>query len=549
MKNIELTSLPANKANYCIIDFETTGLSPLHNRVIEIGAVKIKGSKIVDTYQTFINPGQQIPIRISELTGITDYHVQDAPFFSDQVSKFLNFIGDDIITAHNLNFDISFLRQELTLADVLFPENLHLCTLKLAKRYLPELRSKSLKTLTRHFRIRHRDVHRGLGDAVVTAKLLIRLIKRLREEHNIETVKDLLDFQKADRKQNITKKKLADDYDKVPDSPGIYFFKTVQDKIQYIGKAKSLRKRVNNYFANAPARKSKKIVTKSSRLSFQKTNTELTALIGEAELIKVHKPPLNTMLKKFSQNYFIKVDIENEFPKIKSTSQLDYDGNDYFGPYNNSDTVKMLTEIVDKSFRLRECTEKEFKKKKKCYLLDIKRCLAPCISDEIKNNYITEMNSVYDFLSGNNQIVVDRLLAKMSELSQRKKYEEAGTIRDTVNLLLNQLNKLSILSEPINKSNVLIKAGNGNKSDWILMIEGKVFIRDFFLDKPDNFQDAINDYFSGTINLLKNPSEKDLERAKITLNWLLKNRTSANFYYLRNYNSPEALYREIDSKK
>ncbi len=544
MKNIELISQSAESAEFCIIDFETTGLSPISNRVIEIGAVKVKNQKIVDTYQTLINPGQQIPIFISELTGITDYHVQDSPFFPDQITKFRNFIGDAILTGHNLKFDMSFLKQEFILAEHELPDNPQLCTLKIAQRYLPDLRSKSLKALTRFFRIRHKDIHRGLGDAMVTAKLLIKLIKKLSEEHNIETVGDLLEYQRSEKRHVIKKKKMAEDYYHVPDLPGIYFFKTTDESIQYIGKAKSLRKRVNNYFVNAPARKTKKIVTKSSRLSFQPMNTELTALIGEAELIKIHKPPMNTMLKKYSQNYFIKIETGCDFPMLKSTTQLDYDGNDYFGPYNNRESVKLIMEIVDKSFRLRECSEKEFRKKKKCYLSDIQRCLASCVNPEIVDEYSDELKNVYEFLSGNNQIVIDRLLNKMADFSKRQKYEEAAALRDTVNLILNQLNKLSILSEPINKSNVLIKIGEGKNPDWIVMNEGKVFIRNYFLDKRDYFTEALDDYFSGTINLERIPTDKDLERAKITLNWMLKNRNSARLFYLKNYSSPDQLIKD-----
>ncbi|MBU1100973.1 MAG: GIY-YIG nuclease family protein [Bacteroidetes bacterium] len=545
MKNIELKSIPIEKAEFCIIDFETTGLSPQNNRVIEIGAVKVKNLRIQDTYQTFINPGTQIPIYISELTGITDYHVQDAPYFADQIDHFRNFIDENIIVAHNLNFDLSFMQNEFYLAETEMPPNPALCTLKIARRYLPELRGKSLKNLTRHFRIRHKDVHRGLGDALVTAKLLIRMAKRLKDEQNIDTVADLLEYQKSTRKFTITKKKLADDYDNVPDSPGIYFFKTTQDKIQYIGKAKSLRKRVNNYFASAPARKTKKIVTKSSRLSFQVTGSELTALIGEAELIKKHKPPLNTLLKKFSQNYFIRVEGKTDFPTLKSTGTFDFDGNDYFGPYNNRDSSNLLIEVIDKSFKLRECTEKEFKKGKKCYLLDIERCLAPCIDTNIEESYKSELEKVYEFLAGNNQIVVNRLLEKMAWLAARKKYEEAGSIRDTVNLLMNQLNKLSILSEPINTSKVVIQVGKEKILDMILMIEGKVFIRNYFLDDNDYFTQALEDYFAGTINISPGAEEKDLERAKITLNWLLKNRTSVKLYYLKNYNSITEFYKAL----
>ena len=244
---------------------------------------------------------------------------------------------------------------------------------------------------------------------------------------------------------------------------------------------------------------------------------------------------------KFSQNYFICVQNAHGYPDIKLVTNFDFDGNDYFGPYSSRDTATTLIEIVNKTFKIRECSEKEFIKKRKCYLADIERCIAPCIDDTIKKDYKNELLGIYDFLSGHNQTAVDRLLHKMKTYAENKKYEEAAEIRDTVNMILNQLNRSSILAEPVNNANVLIEINDFINKDFLLLIEGKVFIKDYLLNEKDYFESVLEDYFTGSIQLFQNIDKKDLEKIKIAVAWMVKNRNNITIYYLKDYESYEDL--------
>ena len=548
MNNISLKEIPIDEAVFSVLDFETTGTSARHSRVIEVGVVRVKNLKITDTYQTLINPGTLIPPFITSLTGIGNNDVINAPYFDEIANNLLEFFSDSIITAHNLPFDKSFLKHELARAELQFPNNLTLCTLKLARQMFPQLKSKSLGNLTKHFRIQHKNVHRALGDSMVTAKLLIKMIKQLKDEHHVEKVSELIGFQLLPQTKpayRVMKKKLSADFAALPSSPGVYLFKNAKDDIVYIGKAKVLKQRVSNYFSSSAAKKAKQIVRKSSRLEFIRTNTELSALIAETELIKKHNPPLNTLLKKYPQQYFIKIKQTHDYPDLSSKSKFDFDGDDYFGPYTNRDSVKALIEITDRAFQLRECTDKELKKNKKCYLADIKRCLAPCVNNDISSKYNYELKDVYKFLSGSNQFVVDRLLNKMKVLSEQKKYEEAGKIRDTVNLIINQINRSTILAEPVNKVNALIKIKSETTDDYILFLEGAVFIRNLINNRTEMFDTAISDYFEGNLDLYKKSEAKDLERMKIALGWMVKNRNMIKIYYLKQFNSRDQLFAKI----
>jgi len=546
LNKIDLKNISLKESEFSVLDFETTGTSAKRNRVIEVGITRIKNFKIVDSFQSFINPGGRIPPFITSLTGIKDEDVKDAPFFDEIVSEILDFIGDSVIVAHNLPFDYSFLKNELNRAELLIPENHTLCTLKLARKLFPELKSRSLGNLVKHFGIRHKNVHRALGDSLVTAKLLLKMLKQLEEEQNITELQSLLSYQSATVIKSgyrIIKKKLASDFASLPSSPGIYIFKNSKAKILYIGKAKVLKQRVGNYFSSSAAKKSKRIVRAATRLEYLKTNTELSALILESELIKKHKPPMNVLLKKYPQQYFIKIAQTKKYPNLKSSSIIEFDGNDYFGPYSNRDTVKNLIDIVDKSFMLRECSDKELKKGKKCYLYDIKRCTAPCIKDDT-NLYQDELKAAYDFLSGGNQNIVDKLLIKMKSLSDERKYEEAGEIRDIVNKIMSQLNRSSILAEPVNKVNALVEIDSSNKKDHLLFLGGKLIIRDFVNDKGYDFDLLIEDFYNSNCNNDETAEEKHLGRMKIALSWLVQNRNQFKIFYLKDFKNKY----ELDNK-
>jgi len=547
MQNISFKELSPNETEFTVVDVETTGLSAEKNKIIEVGLVKVVNLKIAATYRTFLNPGTEIPSSISLLTGITNSDVKDAPSFDEIAQQIEDFIGDSILVGHNLRFDYSFLKNEFTKADLIFKDYTTLCTLKLSRKALPHLPKKSLGDVRKHLRIRHKNVHRALGDATVTAKVLVKLIKKLKDEFDVNTSSELLAFQslpKTNKTFRIVKKKLAEDFNKLPDKPGVYFFKNTKDKF-YIGKAKSLRARVNNYFSSAAPRKTKKIVRMSSRLGFHRTKSELTALLAEAELIKRHTPPLNTLLKRYSQNYFINIRNSQNFPFVKVTTHFDFDGSDYFGPYGNRVTANKMVEIIDRTFQLRECSEKEFDKRKKCYLADIERCLAPCVDSSVESIYKLELEKMYDYLSGKNQFAVNRLLRRMKQLSEKKKYEEAAIIRDTVDALLNQLSKSSILAEPINKAKVLFEIKDSYETDYILLLEGKVYIKDYFVDTSYDFEDIVKGYFDHDKNLLTGMQEKDLEKMKISLSWLIKNKSKVKIHYLKEFNTADELLQNI----
>jgi len=167
---------------WVVVDFETTGGSPYRgHRVTEVGAVCVSGGKITDTYSTLINPDRRIPGMITSLTGITEQMVAGAPRFGEVASRVSDAIAGRVFVAHNAAFDWRFMCHEMHMATGMQPRGRQLCTVRLARKLLPELPSRGLDSLALYFGLRIESRHRALDDAVATAKLLIRFIEMLEE--------------------------------------------------------------------------------------------------------------------------------------------------------------------------------------------------------------------------------------------------------------------------------------------------------------------------------------------------------------------------------
>lgn len=545
----DFNKMSLKETEFSVLDVETTGLSARNNRIIEIGIVKVKNLKITDKFTTLINPGCEIPYFITQFTGIANDDVQYSPSFYDTAEDIEEFIGNSIICGHNLSFDEGFLRYEFIRNGYEPLSNLNVCTLKLSRKIFPALKSKSLGSVTQFLKIKNRDSHRALSDAEATAQILIKLIKKLSKEKGIKTLQQLLEFESSvvvSNQFNKLPKELSESLYSLPDEPGVYYFLNKKDEIIYIGKAKSLRERVKSYFASTTIGKQKKIVKQAAKIKTEITNSELTALLLEAESIKLINPKHNRQLKKYGNKYFIRINKTHKYPKVEITNKFDFDGNDYFGLFISRRKAEVVLDIIDKTFALRECNDKEFKKGRKCFLADIERCTAPCIKSD-DPEYFSELEKVYDFISGRNQSALNRMLNKMKDYATNEKYEKAAETKRVIDLILSQTHKSSLLSEPINKADVLFEVSEGMNKDYVLLIESKFYIKKNTGSGIDIFDNAIEDYYSHSIRLDLNPTEEDLEKIKISLNWLAKNRNKVKIFYLKDFDSKEDLFSAVSS--
>ncbi len=168
---------------YIALDLETTGLNPKRDKIIEIGAIKVVDGSVVDRLSTFVNPGRRLEERIVELTDITDERLADAPYIEDVISDILEFIGDSPLLGHRILFDYSFLKKAAVNQKKVF-EKKGIDTLKIARKYLPELEHRNLSFLCEYYKIPH-QAHRALADAEAAHKLYQKLAALFYQEEDV----------------------------------------------------------------------------------------------------------------------------------------------------------------------------------------------------------------------------------------------------------------------------------------------------------------------------------------------------------------------------
>ena len=173
--------------DFVVVDVEATGAKTPPNRLIELGAYRIRGGKIVDKFVTLVNPEIPIPRFVATLTGISNEMVKGAPVFADVAPKWLDFVSEAVLVAHNAPFDTSFLNHEISRV---YPGhrmvNPHLCTVRLSRRAMPDLSNHRLETIASHFSIPIASRHRAGSDALATAEIFILLLTELEETHGIK---------------------------------------------------------------------------------------------------------------------------------------------------------------------------------------------------------------------------------------------------------------------------------------------------------------------------------------------------------------------------
>ena len=167
---------------YVALDVETTGSNSRNDRITELGAIKIEQGAITDSLETLINPGRYIPYDITNLTGITNEMVYNAPVFEEVVERFHIFIQDSVLIAHNASFDVRFINCELNRVGTKVLRNKVLCTCQLSKRLVPELHQHSLNRMARFFGIVNTTPHRAGSDAVTCGRIFLALLYKMPEK-------------------------------------------------------------------------------------------------------------------------------------------------------------------------------------------------------------------------------------------------------------------------------------------------------------------------------------------------------------------------------
>jgi DNA polymerase-3 subunit epsilon len=285
------------KQEYAIVDIETTGGNATNSRITEIAIIIHDGINVMERWETLVNPQKEIPDAIFALTGITNEMVRDAPVFDDISEKVLQMLTDRIFVAHNVNFDYSFVRHQLQESGFKWTAR-KLCTVRAARKIRPGLSSYSLGNLCHSLDIPVENRHRAGGDADATAILLSQLLEWDSEEIIAKMIK------MTAQDQRLPPNLPPNDFEQLPEKPGVYYFHNQERKVIYVGKAINLKKRVASHFSgNSITPQRQNFLRDIHAISFEICATELIALLLECSEIKKLWPTYNRALKRFEPKY------------------------------------------------------------------------------------------------------------------------------------------------------------------------------------------------------------------------------------------------------
>lgn len=284
----------------------------------------------------------------------------------------------------------------------------------------------------------------------------------------------------------------------LPQKPGVYIMHNSDDEVIYVGKAKILKNRVRQYFQknSGHSPKVRAMVSNIKYFEYIVTDSEVEALVLECTLIKKHRPKYNILLKDDKQYPYIKVTINEQWPRIFKTRNLRNDGAKYFGPYMGTNTIKNTLDIIQKIFSPPTCTRKfpdDIKKGRPCLNYHIKKCFAPCTGGVTNKEYRQIFFDICAFLENDHKGLLKELEEQMREASKNLEFEKAAAIRD----------KIKSISQ-IDEKQKVINSDKQNDKDVIAvcMDNAKAFVEIFFIRggklsgrenfKIDNAEDVSN---------------------------------------------------------
>jgi DNA polymerase-3 subunit epsilon len=365
---------------YAIIDIETTGGSARIEKITEIAIYLHDGNQITGEFVSLVNPERNIPYFITNLTGITNEMVEDAPRFFEIAKTIVELTEGRIFVAHNARFDYSFIRQEFKSLGFNYKRNI-LDTVALSRKLLPGHRSYSLGNICNDLRISINGRHRAAGDALATLKLFEMLMAEDKEINGSKSVllRNTM-ISKLNPKLDITK------IDNIPDEPGIYYFYNENGNLIYIGKSRNLQQRISTHLSNNTTNRSMEMRDQIADIDWEKTGSELIALLKESSEIKLNKPVFNRSQRRsgFQWGIFSFTD-DNGYINYRY-GQLDNDESPISVFTSKEKTKSKLNSLVE-NFGLCQKLSGLYETESACFHYQVGICKGACIGNESSKEY------------------------------------------------------------------------------------------------------------------------------------------------------------------
>ncbi len=314
------------------------------------------------------------------------------------------------------------------------------------------------------------------------------------------------------------------------------------DEIIYVGKAISLKNRVRQYFQSSRNKTAKieKMVSRIARFEYIITDSELEALVLECNLIKEHRPKYNTMLKDDKAYPYIKVTVDEEFPRVLFSRTMKKDKNRYFGPYTSAGAVSDTIDLIHKLWKIRTCTRnlpKDIGKERPCLNYHIKQCSAPCQGYISKEEYAQAVEQVLEFLNGNHKPVLKMLEEKMMAASEEMEFEKAIEYRELIGSVKQIAEKQKITSQSMEDRDIIAMARDNE--DAVVQVffvrDGKIIGREHFHvsvataeDEKQIIGSFVKQFYAGTPFIPREVwVQQEFREMRLIQEWLTKRRGQA----------------------
>jgi DNA polymerase-3 subunit epsilon len=420
-------------ATFVIVDLETTG-SRAHaaadgyrDAITEIGAVKVRGGKVIGEFATLVDPQRDIPPQIIELTGITTAMVRNAPTIEAVLPMFLEFARGSILVAHNAGFDTGFLRAAAQHCDIAWPKPPVLCTVKLARRVLTreEAPSVRLSALAKLVGSATTPTHRALDDARACVDVLHALIERV-GNLGVTTFGDLQSYLPNVSNAQRSKRVLAHG---LPRKPGVYLFRGPSAEVLYVGTATDLRRRVGQYFTGAdPRARMKEMVGLAESVEHVECAHPLEAGVRELRLLAAHAPPYNRR-SRFPHRWWWVVLTDEAFPRLSVVRAPRHDR--ALGPFRSRADAVDIAGLIARFTGVRTCATRIGRSGVHGPACP-EREVAPCPAGRAMTaeQYAAAPRRAAELIDGADNTALGAAVDRIRVLAEQSSFESAARLRD-----------------------------------------------------------------------------------------------------------------------
>src|SRR5712692_4270533 len=432
-----MTSASLARTPFVVVDLETTGGSAIYDRVMEVAAIRVENGVIQERLDRLVEPGVPIPPFVTRITGINAALVRGRPSFDSLLPDLRRLFDGAVVVAHNASFDCNFLSNSFSRAGLACNFE-RLCTLRLARRLIPGLHSYRLDSLCAFLGYSFVQSHRAGPDAEATLSLLQHLLERA-VGRGIDSLTTLLRVQQ----QPVTHKRRKGRVDEaqvasLPTGPGVYLLKDLHGQVVYVGKSVNVRQRVRTHMRPSGTARSaaqprlRRRLPNIADVEAIETNSELEALLLESKLVKRYLPEANSLLRDYHDYPFIRVDIGDPHPRLEATREQPADGTLYFGPFRRAGVVSSAVLFLNEQLGLRQCSGALRPGQPACALLEMKKCLGPCVGAVSEAEYGAAVQEGLAVLRGESTSVLERAASRRDELGEQLRFEEAAELRDRI---------------------------------------------------------------------------------------------------------------------